>query len=167
MGSHKTVTQDGRNIRQSGDRTWNTVIAIYTWRCIELFDIIKSKFNVLCRSFVSVDARLCWLHKLQVYLCSQAAKSLYQSKCTFNCSSVIPSKMAANSFVSSWPSPSLLRKRAFTLLYSCIFFSAGWAGWTPSSFLPTNVLNFRNIRYLHVTWKSYHEWTVVSVLVTN
>ena len=46
MGSHKTVTQDGRNIRQSGDRTWNTVIAIYTWRCIELFDIIKSKFNV-------------------------------------------------------------------------------------------------------------------------
>ena len=27
--------------------------------------------NVLCCSFISVDAWLCWLHKLHVYLCSQ------------------------------------------------------------------------------------------------
>ena len=161
MGSHKTVTQDGRNIRQSGDRTWNTVIAIYTWRCIELFDIIKSKFNVLCRSFVSVDARLCWLHKLQVYLCSQVAESLYQSKCTFNCLSVIPYKMAANSFVLSWPSPSLLRKRAFTLLYSCIFFS-WFSGLNTIQFLAYQ----RGISMLHGN-HPYHEWTVVSVLVTD
>ena len=47
------------------------IICMHAWivRCIELFDIIKS--NVLHCSFESVDAWLCQLHELQVYLCSQ------------------------------------------------------------------------------------------------
>ena len=56
MGSHKTVTQTGRNIGQSGDRREYSycynIVCMHAWivRCMELFGIIKSNVMLqLCK----------------------------------------------------------------------------------------------------------------------